>query len=116
MSSSSRLQPEATEFNSDSFWMDSIFASAFREDSALLFGDATTTIDNYPPLLIDQFPPSFGNDHPLPPSRGLERVDYVETTNEYNVPFNIQPEDLYVTSRLCPKSWTTTNSALISDV
>ena len=103
MSSSSRLQSEATEeFNSDSFWMDGLSISAFLEDSPLLFADVTATLDNSPSLQIDHFPPSFGNDHPLPPSRDLEYANYVETTNEYNVPFNIHPEDMYVTFCLCP--------------
>ena len=113
MSSSSRLQSEATEeFDSDSFWMDNLSISAFGECSPLLFGDVTATLDNSPPLSIDHFPPSFGNDHPLSP-RDFEYFNSIEATNEYNVPFSIQPEDLYVIFCLCLESSTMADCAPI---
>ena len=95
--SASPLLSEGTEeFNSDSFWTDCF---ALQQDSLFLFGGLPTTLNDSPTIPIDDFP-SFEDDYPKPPPvlpEDFERVNCVDAaTIGYNVPFGIQPEDLYV--------------------
>ena len=84
--------------NSESLWIDGVIDSAFREDTPRLFERAATPVEAPPALPTDYLLP-FDDDHlgPPPPSFGdVERVDFSDfAPNAYNMPFGVQPDDLY---------------------
>ena len=102
-------QSELTEeLNSEPFWIDSFINSALHEDAPHLFEGITTTLDCPPTFPTDHLLPSFEDDHLGPPpatSGDAEPVNLMDfVVNGYNVPFSIQPEDLYAGFSLSHRS------------
>ena len=92
-------QSESTEeLNSEPFWIDSFINSALPQDALHFLEGVTTTLDCPSAFPTDHLP-SFEDDPLGPPpatSNDAEPVNLTDfTVNGYNVPFNIQPEDLY---------------------
>ena len=112
------LQSRLTEeFHSESLWTDDSTSSAFREGTSHFFGGTSTTFDDPPAFSTINLLPSFEDDRLGPlsaPSEDLDHTNYVGATNGYNVPFSIQPEDLYVTSALSLYSLTAADRTPIS--
>ena len=105
-------QSELTEeLNSEPFWFDRVVSSAFDEGTLGLFGGAATTLDGLP---TDQFLSPFESDHFGPSSAQSgdgERINFADlTVGMSHVPFDVRPEDLYVSFFLSTyPSVTTTN-------
>jgi hypothetical protein len=103
------LQSKLTEEpNSDPFWIDSIVSSSLHGETFSWSEGITTTLDCPPASPTDHLLPSFEDDHLGPPPATSDVVEHVSlldfTANGYNVPFNIQPEDLYAVFSLHPTS------------
>ena len=109
------LQSELTEdLISEPFWIDSVINSALHQDTSHLFEGVTATLDCSPAFPTDHLLPSFEDDHLGPPpatSDGAEPVRSMDfPVSGYNVPFSVQPGDLYAVFSLYPiPPITTTN-------